>query len=149
MNETSSPAAPIAAADNILGIRIVAGIIDVIVLAVLGGVMSALFGESEADGSSFSFNLSGLPFVIYVVLVFAYYFLMEKATGQTIGKKVMGIKVVSLDGALTPQKVAIRTILRIIDGLPFLYLVGTVVAATSSKHQRVGDMAAGTTVVRA
>jgi uncharacterized RDD family membrane protein YckC len=148
MNETPTPAAP-AVAENILGIRIVAGIIDVVILAVLGGVMSALFGESEADGSSFSFNLSGVPFLVYLVLCFAYYFVMENATGQTVGKKAMNIKVVPVEGDLTPQKVLIRTVLRIVDGLPFLYLVGVIAAATSSKHQRIGDMAAATLVVRA
>jgi uncharacterized RDD family membrane protein YckC len=148
MNETPTPAAP-AVAENILGIRIVAGIIDVVILAVLGGVMSALFGESEADGSSFSFNLSGVPFLVYLVLCFAYYFVMENATGQTVGKKAMNIKVVPVEGDLTPQKVLIRTVLRIVDGLPFLYLVGVVAAATSTKHQRICDMAAATLVVRA
>ena len=150
MNDTPAPAAPIAA-ENILGVRIVAGIIDFITLAILGGVMSAIFGESEADGSSFAFNLSGVPFIVYIVLCFAYFFVFENATGQTLGKKVMGIKVVAADGLLTPQKVATRTLLRMVDGFPWVlpYLVGTVVAATSSKHQRIGDMAAKTVVVRA
>ena len=150
MNEAPSPAAPVVA-ENILGIRIVAGIIDVIVLAILGGVMSAIFGESEADGSSFALNLSGVPFIVYIVLCFAYFFALENAIGQTLGKKVMGIKVVAVDGLLTPPKVAIRTVLRVVDGFPWFlpYLVGTVIAATSSKHQRIGDMAARTLVVRA
>ncbi len=150
MNDAPAPAAPVVA-ENILGIRIVAGFIDVIVLAILGGVMSAIFSESEADGSSFAFNLSGVPFIMYIVLCFAYFFVMENATGQTLGKKVMGIKVVAVEGVLTPQKVAVRTLLRIVDGFPWIlpYLVGTVIAATSSKHQRIGDMAAKTLVVRA
>jgi len=150
MNDTPTPAAPVVA-ENILGIRIVAGFIDVIVLAILGGVMSAIFGESEADGSSFALNLSGMPFIIYIALCFAYSFVLETATGQTLGKKLMGIRVVAVDGLLTPQKVAIRTLLRVVDGFPWFlpYLVGTVIAATSSKHQRIGDMAAKTLVVRA
>ena len=149
MNDAPAPAAPVVA-ENILGIRIVAGFIDVIVLAILGGVMSAIFGESEADGSSFALNLSGVPFIFYIVLCFAYFFVMENATGQTLGKRVMGIKVVAVDGLLTPQKVATRTLLRVIDGFPWVlpYLVGTVIAATSSNHQRIGDMAAKTLVVR-
>ena len=148
MTESTPPAAP-AVTENILGVRIVAGFIDVIVLLVLGGIMSTLFGESEADGSSFSFNLSGVPFLVYVALCFAYYFVMENATGQTLGKKAMSIKVVAIEGKLTPQKVAIRTILRVVDGLPFLYFIGVITAATSSKHQRIGDMAGGTLVIRA
>ena len=90
-------------------------------------------------------------FWLYIVLCFAYFFIFENATGQTLGKRVMGIKVVAADGLVTPQKVATRTLLRVLDGFPWVlpYLVGTVVAATSSKHQRIGDMAAKTLVVRA
>ena len=133
MNDTPAPATPVAA-ENILGVRIVAVIIDLIVLAILGGVMSAIFGESEADGSGVALNLSGVSFIVYVALCFAYSFVLETATGQTFGKKAMGIKVMAVDGTLTPQKVGIRTLLRVVDGFPWIlpYLVGTVVAATSS-----------------
>ena len=148
MTESTPQTAP-AVAENILGIRIVAGFIDVIVLVVLGGIMSTIFGESEADGSSFAFNLSGVPFLVYIGLCFAYYFVMENASGQTLGKKAVSIKVVAIEGKLTPQRVVTRTILRVVDGLPFLYLVGVITAATSSKHQRIGDMAGGTLVTRA
>jgi uncharacterized RDD family membrane protein YckC len=50
---------------------------------------------------------------------------------------------------LTLGKVAIRTVLRIVDGLPFLYLLGLIVVAVSKQNQRIGDMAAGTLVVKA
>jgi uncharacterized RDD family membrane protein YckC len=140
MNESLNAAIP-AARENILGIRIVAGIIDAIVLAVIFFLVSVLFGESDA-------SLSGLAFILYVIVSFGYYFFLENARGQTLGKMVMKIKVVSTEGPLTPGKVAVRTILRIVDGL-FLYLVGVVVIALSKDQQRIGDMAAGTTVVRA
>jgi uncharacterized RDD family membrane protein YckC len=42
----------------------------------------------------------------------------------------------------------IRNVLRLVDGLPFLYLVGIITIAASKKKQRLGDMAAGTLVVR-
>ena len=61
----------------------------------------------------------------------------------------MGIRVVPVEGVLTPSKVAIRTILRIVDGLPFLYIVGLIAIFASQRKQRVGDMAAGTLVVKA
>ena len=62
---------------------------------------------------------------------------------------IMGLKVASLDGAAYgPGKAFVRNLLRIVDGLPFLYLVGIFTIAVSKNHQRVGDMAAGTTVVR-
>jgi uncharacterized RDD family membrane protein YckC len=148
MSQTPVPAAPVVA-ENVLGIRMVAGLIDVIVLIVLAAVLSTFFGEQTDDGG-FTSSLNGWVFWLYIVLCFAYFFVLENATGQTLGKRVMGIKVVAVDGLLTPQKVATRTLLRVVDGFPWFlpYLVGTVIAATSSKHQRIGDMAAKTLVVR-
>jgi uncharacterized RDD family membrane protein YckC len=148
MNEISGAAIP-TTRENILGVRIAAGIIDLILLAIVFIVMSALFGDSSSDDDGFNVSLDGAPFLIYVVISFAYYFLMENAKGQTLGKMAMKIKVVSLDGQpLTPGKVAVRTLLRIIDGF-FFYLVAVVVIAISKNQQRLGDMAGGTTVVRA
>ena len=150
MNEQTAAAAT-PTTDNVTGPRIVAGIIDVVVLGVVFVVMSALFGDSGSgdDGDGFSVSLSGLPFLIFIVISFGYYFVLEAYNqGQTLGKKVMGIRVVSVDGVLTPGKVAIRTILRIIDGFIF-YLVAVIVIATSKRNQRIGDMAAGTQVLKA
>ena len=146
MNETSGAAVP-TTRENILGVRIVAGIIDLIIIVILGFVMGALFGESNADDDGFDLSLSGWPFIAYILLSMAYYFVLENSSGQTLGKMVMKIKVVSTDGPLTPGKVAVRTVLRIIDGFAF-YLVAVVIIATSKNQQRLGDMAAGTTVVR-
>jgi uncharacterized RDD family membrane protein YckC len=147
MNETSGVAAPVAR-ENLLGVRIVAGIIDLVVIIILGAIMTALFGDTSNDDDGFNFSLSGVPFIVYVLLSFSYYFFMENATGQTLGKMAMKLKVVSVDGPLTPGKVAVRTVLRIVDGFAF-YLVGVVIIAISKNQQRLGDMAGGTTVVRA
>ncbi|MPZ47820.1 MAG: RDD family protein [Dehalococcoidia bacterium] len=147
MNEAVQPQA--AVTENVTGPRIVAGIIDVVILGILFVIMSMLFGDSESDSSSFSVNLSGLPGLIYGVLAFGYYMVLEATSGQTLGKKIMGLRVVSLEGEMSWGKSAIRTILRIIDGLPFLYLLGVILIAASKKNQRLGDMAAGTIVTRA
>ena len=152
MNEQSS-AAPVIASQDVTGIRIVAGIIDAIVLAVVFFIMSALFGDADSsngdDGSGFEVSLSGLPFILFIVISFGYYFVLEAYNqGQTLGKKLMGIRVVAVEGALDPGKVAIRTVLRIVDGFLF-YLVAVIVIVTSQRKQRVGDMAAGTLVVKA
>jgi uncharacterized RDD family membrane protein YckC len=45
--------------------------------------------------------------------------------------------------------VAIRTILRLVDSLPFLYLLGFIVIMVTPRRQRLGDLAGGTTVARA
>ena len=146
----TSEAAPVQqVTENLTGKRIVAGIIDVVILAVLFVIMSMLFGDADSEGSSFSLNLDGGPALLYFLLVMAYYIGLEGTSGQTLGKKAMGLRVVALDGALTWGKVVVRNLLRIVDGLPFLYLVGVISIAVSKKHQRIGDMAAQTVVTTA
>ncbi|MGE0057834.1 MAG: RDD family protein [Dehalococcoidia bacterium] len=148
MNETAPPQSAVVVQD-VTGARVGAAIIDMILMGILFVVMSALFGQSESDDGSFSVNLSGLPFILYVLLVLGYYFVLEWKTGQTVGKMLLKIKVVSADGQpLTQGKVAVRTILRIIDGFLF-YLVAFICVVATKQKQRLGDMAAGTLVVKA
>jgi uncharacterized RDD family membrane protein YckC len=138
---------------DVFGTRIVAGIIDVLLMAGLFILMSVLFGQSESDGTgegfSFSANLRGGPFLLYVVLFFTYYIGTEAYTGGTIGKKVMGLRVTKGGQQADLQSVVIRNVLRIVDGLPFLYLLGFITMAVRSDRKRIGDIVAGTEVVRA
>lgn len=152
MNEQAATSIPIT--QDVTGPRIVAAIIDIVLLGILFVIMSAVFGDSTSssgdDGASFNLSLNGLPALIYFAVVLAYYFVLELKTGQTVGKMLLKLKVVTVSGApLTPQSVGLRTVLRIIDSLPFLYLVGFIAVAVSKKKQRLGDMVAGTQVVKA
>jgi uncharacterized RDD family membrane protein YckC len=157
MNEdtsnTTAQAAQAAVAEDVTGKRIVAAIIDIVVLAVVFFVFAALFGDSESssgdEGASFNVNLSGGPAIIYFIVVLAYYIVLEAMTGKTVGKMLMGLRVVAIDGVYTPGKAVLRNVLRVVDGLPFLYLLGLIVMVSSKRKQRLGDMAAGTLVVRA
>lgn len=135
--------------ENLTGNRILAGLIDVIVLGVVFVLMSSLTGGTESGDGKFSVNLEGGPAILYFLIALAYYIIPEGLTGQTLGKKIVGLRVVAETGALSWGKVVIRTLLRIVDGLPVLYLVGIITIAVSKKHQRIGDMAAGTLVIRA
>lgn len=142
-----------APASGVMGPRIGAALIDIAILAVVFFVFGALFGDSSTssgdDGSGFSVNLTGFPALIYFVLVLAYYFVLEGSRGQTVGKMALALRVVRADGSpLTSGHIAARTILRIVDGLPAFYILGLIVAAASKNDQRIGDMAAGTLVVR-
>ena len=144
---STSPTAP--PLENLLGKRIVAGLIDFVILVVIGGIMTVLFGYVSSDDDGFNASLSGGPFLLYVLIALAYYFLMESSTGQTLGKMALGIKVVAASGGkASAGSIAIRTILRLVDGI-FFYLVGILAIAFSGKHQRIGDMAGGTIVVSA
>lgn len=86
--------------------------------------------------------------VITLIVWFLYYTLLEGRYGQTLGKWFVKIKVVKENGApISYGDAAVRTILRIIDGL-FDYLVGAILIWTSDKKQRLGDRLAHTVVVQ-
>jgi uncharacterized RDD family membrane protein YckC len=131
-----------------IGRRIGAALIDLLICFVLLIVLGLLIGESESGGGSVSVNLEGGAALIYVLLVLGYFFAFEAASGRTIGKQLFGVRVVTIDGATpTPGRVAVRTVLRLVDGILF-YAVGLVSVAVTRRRQRLGDLAAGTTVVR-
>ena len=77
-----------------------------------------------------------------------YFIVMEAATGKTIGKYIVKMRVVNKAGEKLSwgQSIA-RNLLRIVDGI-FFYLVGFVAILSSQKKQRLGDMASGTYVVK-
>lgn len=134
---------------HVTGRRVLATIVDAMVLGVLFAVMTILFGESSTSGTSVSFSMGTFPTLGFFILAMAYYILMEGYLGQTLGKMLLGIKVVREDNGEVPGLggAAIRTALRIIDGF-FFYLVAFIAVLASGKNQRLGDMVAHTLVVR-
>lgn len=84
-------------------------------------------------------------------VVFGYHVLFETlASGRSPGKRALGLRVVSLGGAPVRFKdSAIRNIVRLIDLLPpVTYGLGAAVILLTRRNQRLGDLAAGTIVVR-
>lgn len=127
-----------------VGRRAVAIIIDSILLMILGWALALVMGQTSGAG----FNLEGGPALLWFLIAMAYYVVMEATSGGTIGKKVMGLKVVKVGGGpISWGDAIIRNLLRIVDGL-FFYLVGAIVVWVSKSRQRLGDMAAKTLVVR-
>ena len=69
--------------------------------------------------------------------------------GQTLGKRLLRLRVMDATGLrLRFSQVLMRNLLRAVDCLPVLYLVGGAVCLVSRRGQRLGDLAAGTVVVR-
>jgi uncharacterized RDD family membrane protein YckC len=69
--------------------------------------------------------------------------------GQTVGKRVLGLRVVDINGLrLQPSQIIIRNLLRAVDSLPLFYLVGGLACLATSNGQRLGDLAANTVVIR-
>jgi uncharacterized RDD family membrane protein YckC len=135
---------------HVTGRRIVATIVDGLIFGALFTVMTMLFGSITNVGlANWNGSMPALPSLLYGVIVVLYYILLEGYLGQTVGKMLLGIKVVREDNGEGPGLGAatIRTLLRIIDGL-FSYLVAFITVLISGKNQRLGDMAAHTLVVR-
>jgi uncharacterized RDD family membrane protein YckC len=94
-----------------------------------------------------------LGWVVFFQLLVAwlYFVLLEWLwNGQTIGKRIFGLRVISEYGE--PARftaVIVRNLVRVVDFLPALYGVGLVTLIVSSRSQRLGDYAGGTFVVRA
>ncbi len=77
-----------------------------------------------------------------------YCIVLESLYGQTLGKIRLRISVVSEDGSpIGWGDSIIRNLLRIVDALPFLYIVGIIAVVLTDDEQRVGDLAASTLVV--
>lgn len=88
--------------------------------------------------------------VALLVLGVVYHFALEANGGQTVGKRRYGIRVVHVSGGpATAKGIAIRSVLRAIDALPFSYLSGLVsmVRTGPERRQRIGDVAGETKVV--
>jgi uncharacterized RDD family membrane protein YckC len=141
--------APAALEVHVTGRRVLATIVDGIVLSVAFWVMSALFGSTSAEGGQVGASLSGLAALFLFIVSVAYFIILEGYLGQTVGKMLLGIKVVREDTGEVPgiKAATIRTVMRLIDGL-FAYLVAFIAVLASQKNQRLGDMLANTLVVR-
>ena len=141
-----------AEAIHVTGRRVVATLVDGLIFGVVYWLLALALGDvrTEGEAASWASNLPAWVGVVYGLFVLAYYVLLEGYRGQTVGKMATGIKVVSQATGEVPgiAAAAIRTVLRLIDGL-FSYLVAFVTVLASAKRQRLGDMAAHTLVIRA
>lgn len=148
-------------ADNdVLINRIVAVIIDSVILFVVMAVISIPFGLSAAMFSMMSgvtdpmawttmMFMSSTLSIISFILGLLYFSYFESSSGQTPGKKLLGVKVVKEGGGkVTFGDAIIRNLLRIIDGIAF-YLIGFILILVTEKKQRIGDIVAKTLVVKA
>jgi len=93
---------------------------------------------------------AGAGTVSFFVLSVVYGIFCEwRWRGQTIGKRLFGLRVLDSHGfRLRLSQVVLRNLLRFLDGLPLLYLVGAASSLLSRNLQRLGDLVANTVVVR-
>jgi uncharacterized RDD family membrane protein YckC len=92
----------------------------------------------------------GLFLVSLFLIEWGYTILLESTcNGQTIGKKIVGIRVISSEGGpIQPAQAIVRNLIRAFEGLiPFFYLPALFSICCSPRFQRLGDLAADTIVV--
>jgi uncharacterized RDD family membrane protein YckC len=120
--------------------RVIAAIVDLLIVTA-GALVILVAGDSLSGDRPGALAAVVLGWALY------YFFALESGEGQTLGKRLMKIRVVRADGRPASMgEIAVRTILRVIDN----YLVGLIVMlATGERRQRIGDLAAGTIVVDA
>lgn len=117
-----------------LGRRIVAGIIDNILLSILGLLLFDSWTTTTI--------------IAWVILSMLYFGIMEVKWRASLGKMAMGIVVISADNRYpNVEQILLRTVFRLVDGL-LSYLVAITTIALNEKSQRIGDMVAGTLVVK-
>jgi uncharacterized RDD family membrane protein YckC len=130
-----------------VGGRVGAHLIDAIVLfsfwwvvAIVIGIAGIVLDESLVVGLTMMVVLSSC-FLYFIVLEWLW-------GGQTIGKKAMGLRVLSHDGTpITLRGAVYRNLMRPADFMPMLYFAGFIAMFMNERSQRLGDLAAGTIVV--
>jgi uncharacterized RDD family membrane protein YckC len=133
-----------------LGDRLIAFALDSTFLFGVFAIMDAwvFMRWGIVDGTELKLTLAALLVAqsLNSAFFFLYLWLLEAVFGATLGKAMVGIRVISTTERNPLAILAIRNLLRVVDGIGF-YLVGAVVAGCSSFHRRLGDICAGTVVI--
>lgn len=149
MSFESAPAPPRPVTDEEAVVRrVIAGIVDVAAGLVLLVIAAATVGTLDVS-HGFVAEVDGVPALAWMATIVLSSFLSEALTGRTLGKAVTGLRVVRAEGGPAGWRaIAVRTLLRLVDGLPVFYALGVLVILVTPTHQRIGDLAARTVVVR-
>jgi len=141
-----------------IGSRFLAAVVDTLIILVLQGVVNltllALVLSLFRDRLDFDNPAAGWLVAAFGLIAFAffwgYYIFFEMLwNGQSPGKRWVGLRVIRTDGTpITLTESIVRNLVRIVDFLPAYYGVGVVTMFVNGQSRRLGDLAAGTLVVR-
>lgn len=128
-------------------VRFVAWAVDLMCVMAMVMLLSWLMILVHIVSSNFGTALSAIG---YFVISIGYGIACEWVwRGQTVGKRLMRLRVVDAEGMrLQFNQIVMRNLLRFVDSLPATYLVGGLVCWFNKKCQRLGDIAANTIVIR-
>lgn len=137
-----------------IGYRCLAWLVDATILFFFWVMAYFVLSVLVSDMLGLFQGLSGLAQTLLAVGLFAtqwmYWTLSEVFLhGQTLGKRLLGIRVVRMDGSpVGLYESAMRNLLRAVDFLPAFYTTGTLSMLFTQQHRRLGDLLAGTLLVR-
>ena len=130
-----------------IGERILAFLIDAFILWLylyIVNFITALLGTAFID----NWTVFGIQSLLFLPISFYSLFMHIVFNGRTVGKMVLKIRVVRVDGLPANwSNYMIRWLLRLVDIWIFLGSIGILSILFSNKHQRIGDAAAGTVVI--
>jgi uncharacterized RDD family membrane protein YckC len=129
-----------------IGSRGIAMLIDVAIQsACLVAVLLAIAGLHLGEAATVA-----ITSIATFMLFFGYFFILEGLWhGRTPGKAAQRLRAVRVDGQpMSTAQMFVRNIVRIVDFLPAYYLIGCISIAITKRSQRLGDLAAGTLVIR-
>ena len=137
--------------------RVLAVLLDTVIVVVLTLVVNGVYGVAQITSGSPIPNSGGfaiyswntvVPWPWLTLLGIVYFTVPEALFGATPGKYLTGLRVICVAGRpLNLGAVVIRNLLKPIDWLPLFYLLGGASVLLTTNSQRLGDLAAGTTVV--
>jgi uncharacterized RDD family membrane protein YckC len=135
-----------------IGSRFLAALADTAIILLLQAIVlgTIVFIISRYDeNSAAGVWVAALLGVLSFLLLWGYYVFFEFLwNGQSPGKRLVGLRVIRVDGTpISESESIIRNLVRLIDFLPFAYGVGVVTMFINSASRRVGDLTAGTVVV--
>lgn len=135
--------------------RLFAWVIDFAIIyaySIIFRYVMAQFSASHKPSDNnmpFLYNMSAVYLLLYVPILIYHLFFETVMNGQSIGKKIIGIKVIGENGGRPAiHQYLIRWLLRPVDFAFTLCLGGLLSVILSKKNQRLGDMAAGTLIIK-
>lgn len=143
-----------------IGSRGAAALLDTLIQGTVWVLFSVAFAIGAASlrerfpnsvSSDQALVLTLLPYVLVTfVLLWGYFPVFETTwNGQTPGKRILGLRVIRENGyPVRAGDVLVRSLIRVVEALPPTYWIGLLVMLLNGRSKRLGDMAAGTVVVR-
>lgn len=133
-----------------IGSRFLAGIIDTLLIGLIYFVLLFAVAYANSVMDEWSSVFVAIVVIVMFLITWGYYILFELLwNGQSPGKRLIGLRVVHTGGRpISFIGSAIRNLVRVVDFLPSMYALGVVTMFIDARSRRLGDLAAGTLVIK-